>query len=140
MRRLGLFAALALIGSCGSGDFEPQSKIESVRILASRVDKPYAKPGETVSLELLAYDGRRKKERETKIYWIPFPCMNPRNDLYYACFIPQAGQADAGTGSTGSGFGALRAGVDLTPYLPTGATYSFKMPDNAIATHPPVQG
>src|SRR5262245_51429391 len=91
----GLTAVLLLIAACGVGDFDPQSKVDAVRILASRADKPYAKPGDAVHVEVLAVDQRADRSRPMTLYWIPFVCMNPLNDAYYACFAPKGG-ADGG--------------------------------------------
>lgn len=139
--------------SCGATDFDPQSLVNSVRIFAARADKPYAAPGETVNLEVFAFDGRPDKRREMKISWLPFVCKNPRNDAYYGCFLaagqPQDGGAPAagdagGAGGMGMGMGgglaALRPGVDLTPFLPSGSTYAFTMPADAITSHKEVKG
>jgi hypothetical protein len=135
--------ALAIALACGVGDFDPQSKIQSVRILASRADKPYAKPGDPVHVEVLAVDQRPDRSRPMTLYWIPYVCEDPKNDAYYACFAPQ-GAADAGAAGDAGGranAGALlRPGVDLTPFLKTGPTYDFTMPQDAITAHPPTQG
>ncbi len=161
MRKLGLLllllvGAVAAIVACGAQGFDPASKVNSVRMFATRVDKPYAKPGETVTLETLFTDARRDKPRAAKLYWIPIVCMNPRDDLYYLCFLPQQGDggtrllpvgplADAGAPEAGAGAGAVDAGagggsllaqiptgVDLSPFLPQGTTFSFRMPDDAV--------
>lgn len=139
-----LFAGLALLAgglaasSCGLGDFDPASKLKTVRILATRADLPYAKPGDTVKLETLAYDARPDKSRPMKIFWIPLTCTNPKDDLYYLCF-QQLGAGDGGAGDGGAG-ALLRPGVDLTPFVPTGATYSITLPSNVIDAHPVVPG
>jgi hypothetical protein len=44
-------AALAALFACGAGGFDPASKVDSVRLFVVRADKPYVKPGETVTLE-----------------------------------------------------------------------------------------
>ncbi len=161
MRKLGLLLVLLLFAvaaaiACGGSGFDPASKVDSVRMFATRVDKPYAKPGETVTLETLFTDARRDKPRPAKLFWIPVVCMNPRDDLYYLCFIPQQGGdggtrlipagplADAGVpeggaagaGGADAGGGGLLTqiptGVDLSPFLPQGTTFSFRMPDDAI--------
>ena len=44
-----------------------------------RADKPYAKPGEMVTLEALTTDARKDRPRAAKIYWIPILCLNPRD-------------------------------------------------------------
>jgi hypothetical protein len=152
---LGLAPVLGMAPlACGLDDFDPINKLDSVRILASRADKPYARPGETVSLELLAVDARKNKTRPMEIYWIPFVCANPLNDAYFACFvqaIPRDGGADgaiardAGLGRDGGlglplPIGQIGAGTDITNFLPRGPKYSVTLPADIIATHPPVQG
>ncbi len=147
MRRLvqRFVACAALVGIAAAcvADFDPQSKIGSVRILASRADKPYAKPGEAVHLEVLAVDGRTDKTRPMKMFWLPFVCENPRNDAYYACFAPpsrDAGAGDADAGGAGAVLGLLRPGVDLTPFLKTGPAYDITMPKDAVTSHAHVDG
>ncbi len=149
MTVLGSLSALLALSptACGVGDFDPSTKVSTVRLLASRVngDKAYAKPGDDVELEVLAFDGREQKPRPMQIYWIPFPCVNPRGDLYYACFV-DTGAASGGAGSGGGASGAsgalgqLQPGVDLSPFLPTGPKYSVKVPADIIDKHRPVQG
>jgi hypothetical protein len=151
---LAPLAAVALVAAaiaCGPADFDPSTKLNSVRILASRIndDKAYAKPGDSVEVEVLAFDGRAQKPRPMQIYWIPFPCVNPSGDLYYACFADPAsaaggtgGGADGGAGAPGVGqaLGQLKPGVDLTPFLPTGPKFKVDVPSNIIDAHPPVVG
>lgn len=150
------FAALAALFACGGEGFDPASKVDSVRLFVVKADRPYAKPGETVTLEALFADARREKPRAAKLYWIPILCLNPTEDLYYLCFAPpgdggrQSGDtqllpigplADAGGardagGDAGAGggnpFASIPTGVDLAPFLPQGPTFSFKMPDDAV--------
>jgi len=141
--------------ACTAQGFDAQHKVDSVRLFAVRADKPYARPGETVTLEVLLTDQRRDKPRALKLYWIPIVCLNPRDDLYYLCFAPQpdggspggprfipAGPlADAGAGRDGGAdagglptnpLGSIPTGVDLGPFLPQGNTFSFTMPADAI--------
>lgn len=145
---LALVASAIAMFACG-GEFQPKSKVDSVRLFAVRADKPYARPGETVTLEALVTDQRRDKPRAMKVYWIPVVCLNPRDDLYYLCFtaggdggagnptrlIPIGAAADAGLGGGMGGAGGLQqipTGVDVSAFLPQGNTLSFKMPDDAI--------
>ncbi len=114
---LPLLGATIFLGSCAPSGFTSPSLVNSVRILASSADKPYAKPGDTVTLTVLAYDGRASQPEPMTIYWLPVLCKNPPNDAYYACF-PQFGGALAGGGS-----------------LPTGAQYRFTMPEDAVTSH-----
>ena len=145
MRKITKAGVLGLLVAACSGDFDPQSKVDSVRMFAVRADKPYAKPGETVELEVLLTDARKDKAQPLKLYWIPLVCMNPRDDLYYLCFLPGDGGIDAGAtfvaagdggADAGAGFGgglsSIPTGVDLGPFLPQGPKYSFKMPENAV--------
>ena len=119
-----LIVATALLAgggeACRTAQFDPASKVESVRILATRSDKPYAKPGDTVSMEVLASDDRADKTVPMKIWWVPLPCVDPPNDSYYGCY---------------PGFAQLPAGVDLAPVLHAGTTFSFTMPTDVITKH-----
>jgi hypothetical protein len=121
--------------------------ITSVRILASSADKPYAKPGDTVNVTVLAYDARINKPEPMNVYWFPLVCDDPADDAYFACFQQFAGGprgagdagADAATGgSSGGVLGPLQPGVALP--LPTGATHSFQIPVDAVTSHPKSQG
>ncbi|HSO35371.1 MAG TPA: hypothetical protein VLT33_22735 [Labilithrix sp.] len=153
---LVVVAALAVVAAlvaCGGGGFDPASKVDSVRLFVVKADKPYAKPGETVTLEALLTDARRDKPVAAKLYWIPILCLNPQDDLYYLCFanpgdasnqaggtrliplgpLADAGAADAGAaGPGGNPFASIPTGVDLAPFLPQGPTFSFRMPDDAV--------
>lgn len=121
--RMRRFFTLATAASCACnpGSFDPASKIESVRVLATAADKPYAKPGDTVSMTVLAYDGRANKPAPMGVWWLPQVCFNPPGDAYYACY-----------GSLGQTF---QPGVDLTPQLEAGTGFSFHMPDDVISAH-----
>lgn len=142
---LRLLALSVFLASCLSVDFDPPSVVNTVRVFAAKADKPFAKPGDTVELELLAHDGRADKTRPMRLFWIPLPCINPVRDLYYLCFAQLAGQqAQAGGGGGGGGGGGatlpLRPGTDLTELLPGGPKFSFTIPRDIIATHPPTAG
>jgi hypothetical protein len=134
MKLFWLFS-LALVCACGNTDFDAQSKVDSVRILSSRADKPYAKPGEAVALDLLAVDGRVIKTRPMRVAWIPLPCVNPPEDLYYLCFAPTGSAGGMGTPGTSGGL-PFQPGQDITDVLPAGNTLRFTMPANAIIPRP----
>jgi hypothetical protein len=123
--------------SCAPTGFAVESLVQSVRILASGSDPAYAQPGEEVSVQVLAYDGRSSQPEPMQIYWLPFVCEDPEDDAYYACFAPFEGQGspDAGLGDGGPSIGALKPGVDLTPFLPTGSSYQFQMPSDVVTSH-----
>jgi hypothetical protein len=128
--------------SCAPSGFQDERLIQSVRVLASSADQPYAAPGSMVKVQVLAFDGRSTKPEPMAVYWLPFECKNPPNDAYYACFAQFAGAArgggaEAGAGMPGAegGAGGLQPGVDLTPILATGPSFEFTMAPDVIATH-----
>ncbi len=158
-------AALFGASSCGPSAFLPESLVNGVRILASSATEPYAKPGDAVTLNVLTADARNNPTPAATVSWIPIVCEDPTLDLYYACFgtfadggvllaadgaapasTSDAGDDDGGTsadaGATTTtplpgGFSSLPTGVDLTPFLPTGPSFSFTMPDGR---HHPAPG
>src|SRR5262249_25457774 len=142
----GLLACLGAWASwsCAPGGLEGQALVNSVRILASSADTPYAKPGAPVNIEVLAVDGRTDAATPMTLYWLPIICEDPADDAYFACFQGLAGQGDGGAAATrsadggafsGGGAALLKPGVDLTPLLPQGPTFSFTMPEDIITRH-----
>ena len=142
-------SVLGVLGACGAAGFDPKSQVDSVRLFAAKADKPYAKPGERVSLDVLTYDGRANPKRPMRHYFLPFVCLNPANDSYYGCFLPGAlGPTDGGVApradsgaSGGGGAGAAGAiaflagvedGTDLTPILVQGTRFSYVVPQTAV--------
>jgi hypothetical protein len=121
-----LSLALAAAAGCGGSNFDPQSKLAGVRILATRADEPYSKPGDTVRLTLLAHDGRPDPTSPMNVSWVKAACLNPANDDYFACYPAFAGQ--------------FPRGADLTPLLAQGTTFSVEVPADALAGRPPVGG
>jgi hypothetical protein len=125
--------------SCAPSGFADPTQITTVRILASSSDEPYAAPGSDVTLNVLAYDGRTTKPEPMQIYWLPFVCENPPDDAYYNCFeqIEMGGGSDGGAprgGDAGSGVGSfIGAGGVLN--VPTGTSYTFTMPSDAVSSH-----
>lgn len=141
-----LLLLVAIAVACGAGDFDKQSKVNTVRMFGVQVDKPFANPGATVTMTTLVADGRRDKPRPLKVFWIPVVCTNPHEDLYYLCFVPgssadggatlQAPFADAGTAPANAGSGSvldsIPKDVDLSAFLPQGDTFSFQVPEGII--------
>jgi hypothetical protein len=131
--------------SCAPSGFAVETAIASVRILASSSDPAYAQPGSSVNVQVLAFDGRTSQPEPMAIYWLPFVCEDPANDAYYACFSQFEGGGDGGApeggdGGAGADLGALKPGVDLTPFLPTGPSFQFQMPADVVTQHPPIPG
>jgi hypothetical protein len=134
-------AALCCMG-CTEDDFEPVSRISSVRILAAQANKPYARPDDDIRLRLLADDGvvdplDGSAEAGTgsgslKYYWLKAPCLNPFEDLYYACY-----PAFAATFQPGEQLHPER--VDPNKFV-VDADLEFKLPADIITSHPRVEG
>jgi hypothetical protein len=120
-----LLAAAATCSAC-SGDLPRASLVAGVRILATSADAPYAMPGETVSLRVLAADGRADRSRPMQLHWLPAPCVNPPGDEYFACYPTFASQ--------------FAPGVDIGSALASGDHWSFTMPSDAIASAAPHPG
>jgi hypothetical protein len=121
---VALVGSAATFAACGTS-FTPENLVNSVRLLAISADKPYAAPGDTVTLTALAYDGRSKKPLPMHVFWVPTVCPDPPGDSYSACY---------------AGFPkAFAPGVDLTPELARyeDQPFAFKMPTDIITAHPP---
>jgi hypothetical protein len=109
-----------------SSDLPPANLVDSVRILATRADPPYAKPGESVTLQVLAVDGRADRTRPMRVFWLPAACMNPGGDDYFGCYPAMAKKFAPGT--------------DLSNVLAASDRWTFTMPADAIATAVPHPG
>jgi hypothetical protein len=138
----GLVVVGAWAASCSPHSFQSATVVDTVRILASRATEPRAKPGDAVKLDVLAYDGRTDPAEKMILSWLPIPCVNPAGDAYYACFsqfrasVNAGGESDAGAvldaGVEGGRGLGLRPGVDLTPVLASGSTFSYTVPTQII--------
>lgn len=126
MKRVVTVAVVALALACNDDPYPNKSEVRSVRILAVRADLPYARPGETVTLEALVADARTKQTLPMRVSWFPVPCINPPGGQYYDCY--PALEA------------AFPLGVDLTPQLTEGMTTSLAIPADALANVAPEPG
>jgi hypothetical protein len=127
MRRTLLVSLGALAALGCAPTFEPQSKIQSLRVLAVQKDKPYAHPGETVTLRMLLADGATDAPRPVQVLWLS-GCENPLADLYAGCFA----------GVTGTG-GTTHQAADgaPAPSSGTGLEFSFQLSPTIISRRPP---
>jgi hypothetical protein len=79
-----------------------------------------------------------------RLFWFVAPCINPKGDLYYACFTTFASAgAGASGGSGGGGAPPSLAGVDLSLFpmvVSQGDTFQLALPADIIAKHVPVPG
>jgi hypothetical protein len=122
------FASSVLAGSLALGcgpSFEPESRIETVRILAVRKDKPYAHPGDTVTATMLVAEHSTDAARPLQIAWLA-GCENPPGDLYAGCLTQFA---DAGTGTGDAGTFRAQPG--------TGLAFAFHVSETIISRRPP---
>jgi hypothetical protein len=122
---MAIAIAVGLAAGCSS-DLPPASRVDTVRILATRADKPYAKPGEGVTLQVLAADGRADRSRPMRVFWLPAVCTNPDGDDYFGCYPAMAGK--------------FAPRIDLSSVLVPGDQWTFTMPADAIATAAPHPG
>lgn len=117
-RSLLLLGALSLLTATACGpSFDPGNEIKSLRVLGVKKDKPYAQPGEDVSLQLLWHDA--KGPRPVQRAFIG-GCVNPAGDLYYGCFAEYA----------------KNAAVGEPPAFALGDTFSVTLPRNIISSRP----
>jgi hypothetical protein len=145
----GLTALAALVAwltsSCSPSDFTSVTVLEGVRILASRASEPRAKPGDSVKVDMLAYDGRLNQTPPMKLFWLPIMCLNPAQDAYFACFAQLAGGGaadagailplappDGGPPNVAALANLLKPGVPLDDALIAGNTVTFTVPQDAI--------
>jgi len=109
------------VAACSSPSFEAPSLVDSVRVLATRADTPYAAPGASVQLELLTVDGRASAAEPMHVSWLPAACINPAGDAYYGCFPAFADQ--------------FQRGVELDSQLVSGDAFSFTLPSDIVTSH-----
>lgn len=125
LRSCALLTALASVG-CGA-DFDPQYKIQSLRVLGVQKDKSYPNPGDQVNLSLLWFDGSDAAPRPVQVAWFS-GCFNPPGDLYYGCYE-----------ALGKGLAAIGQGQPPPPGFTTGVgeRFSYRVPSDIISSHPP---
>jgi hypothetical protein len=116
---------LTLLLACAS-DEPPANQVTGIRILATSADKPFAKPGESVTLSVLAVDGRATRTAPMRTFYLPTLCVNPLRDEVEKCFTNIAAQYPART--------------NLNAQLTEGASATFTLPDSVIAAHTPARG
>ncbi|HVU00211.1 MAG TPA: hypothetical protein VHE30_00615 [Polyangiaceae bacterium] len=130
MRRSVLLSLLlpALAGC--APDFEPASTLNTLRVLAVQKDKPYAKPGDTVTLRMLYTDASPDAPRPVQVLWLGGFCENPLGDLYAGCF---AGLEGGSTGASNAGALGFPPGV----VVGQGPTFQISLTKDIISRRPP---
>ena len=82
---LPLLAALSLASVACGPEFDPSNELKTLRVLGVQKDKPYAQPGDEVTLQMLWHDALGDRDRAVERAWVG-GCVNPPGDLYYGCF------------------------------------------------------
>lgn len=121
MKQLGLlplFLAVSGLAACGA-DFDPGSRVSTLRVLAVQADQPFARPGETVTLSSLSYD---PEGRTVNFAWAT--CANPEESTVEGCLTKLAADSQA---SGAQPFVAQGAGLD---------SFSFTVPGDALTSLP----
>jgi len=89
---------LALGGLGCEDQLAPASNVDSLRVLAQQVDRPYAKPGETVQIRALSYDPAQRP-----VTWAWASCLNPSDSTLEGCVDQIAGLSDPSSAVFASG-------------------------------------
>lgn len=98
IRIAALFPLLTL--GCGE-ELEPGTKVDSFRVIAQRVDQPYARPGEKVKLSALSFDPQNRP-----ITWAWARCLNPSESSLAGCLSRIAESPDPASAVFATGVGA----------------------------------
>ncbi len=136
---LALAACVSALAAC-SNDFTPQSRVDTLRVIAVRPQPASGAPGKTSALELVTADGAPGSAdggaaRPLQVVWLA-GCHNPRTRQYFGCY-PLLGELAK----------RLSPRVIDTPAssLPasvfgTGAHYDLAVPDNILSAAPKQPG
>ena len=121
MKNLAIAGAfLSIVGTFGCApDFDPGSRVVSMRVLAEQADLPFAKPGDTVKLNALSYDPEGRN-----ITWAWAACVNPSSSTIQGC-LDKIGEDSAQTGSPP----ILAQGVALN-------SFSYTVPNDVLDSLP----
>jgi len=126
---LATFVALLALPALGcEPGFEPQTKVNTLRVLAVRPEPASGSPGATIELDMLVADGKvvpGEPERPLSIAWL-LGCHNPPSRFYFAC-LP--------------GFRALAQETESLADLPPGVVAfgpqaSLAIPDDILSSAP----
>lgn len=135
MAVLGMFLA----PSCTPG-FDPPSKINSLRILAVTIDKPYAFPGDDVTMRMTVHDGVGDADgnpRNLQILWLA-GCVDPEGDQFFLCFESLA-ETFAPFANGGVPPADLVSLQTLTPEMngvPDALEFTFSLPEDIVSRRP----
>ncbi|MBI4703137.1 MAG: hypothetical protein HY744_18625 [Deltaproteobacteria bacterium] len=142
-------AALGLLAlpHCAAS-WDSSSKVNALRVLGVSADRPYALPGEEVTLRMTVHDGLgdpadpASGPRSVQILWLA-GCFDPVGDLYYLCYedlaavlAPLAGGAAEGGMSAASGLLQIDLALPQSSGVPDAHAFTFTLPDDIITRRP----
>jgi hypothetical protein len=117
---LSALGAVALLGTAGCApEFDPVSRVVTLRVLAQEADVPFAKPGETVNISSLSYDPQGRA-----VTWAWAACVNPDESTVQGC-LNEIGADTAQTGASP----VLAQGPGLSDF-------SYTVPEDALSSLP----
>lgn len=144
---LGVAAMLQVGPSCTDG-FESLNQVTTVRVLAAVADKPYAQPGEDVTLYLTYHDGRDFTPKPVEVTWIA-GCVLPTGAPFAACY-PQLEAAVQQIGETPSSGDDPKAGglaliqQEVVPAelsgTPNGVSFNAPIPEDLFEIYAKLVG
>jgi hypothetical protein len=145
---LRLLLALGLLSllfgpSCTPG-FDPPSKVSTLRILAVTMDRPYALPGDDVTMRMTVHDGLGDPgvtPRALQVLWIA-GCVDPEGDQYFLCFeqLAETFAPLAQGGIPPADVFKLEAVTPEQNGAPDALEFTFTLPDDIVSRRPPPQG
>jgi hypothetical protein len=119
------FLASVLCAQGCAGDFDPGSRVTSLRVLAVSADLPYAQPGEKVNLTAEWYTPPSDKRQR---FWYWLRCVDPDDTSVVGC-IKAVGEEVKQTGDVTKAFLNVPDGTDQD-------TASLTIPDDALSRLP----
>lgn len=136
-----VLVTLLLAASCIPG-FDAPSKVDSLRIIAVTLDKPYAQPGDDVTFSMTVVDTGENDDgnpRPLQVLWLG-GCYNPTGDQYFLCFEQLFDQLSMLEGTDPADFppGLLQLDTVLptTSGAPDALSFTVTLPDDLISSRP----
>lgn len=147
MRRW-ILVCLVVMGwavACAPG-FDPVSKVNTLRILAVTIDKPYAQPGDDVTFQMTVHDGYGEigdgaAPRDLEVLWLG-GCIDPPGDQYFLCLeqIAEILAPFAGGGPPDGGFPLELIKQETIPGSRSGdvgtSEFTITLPSDIISRRP----
>ena len=132
-------SALSALSAC-SNDFTPQSRVDTLRVIAVRPEPASGAPGKTSALELVVADGASGSAdggvaRQLQVVWLA-GCHNPPTRQYFGCY-PLLGEL----GKRLSPRAVDTPAASLPPSVfGTGSHYDLAVPENILSAAPKQAG